>query len=57
VTHQYVAGAPYAGPVTSRSLGGEAVDELAKYMTAGIVTVEFPEVMEALLNIGGEGVR
>lgn len=54
ITHQFTAGAPVSDP---ENLGGGAVNEYQKFMTAGIVTVEFEEVMEALLNIKpGEGI-
>lgn len=54
ITHQYTAGAPYND---QEALGaGGIVDQYQKYLTAGIVSVEFPEVMEALLNVKpGEG--
>lgn len=50
VTHQYTAGSPtgYGGP---SPVPGGPVNPLTFYQTMGVATVEFPEVMESLLNI------
>ncbi len=50
VTHQFVAASPYGSSDVS-SLGGTVVDTMQKFMTSGIVSVEFPEVMESLLAV------
>lgn len=49
ITHQFTAGAPTG--YSEGSAPGEAVDIYQQYLTQGIVTVEFPKIMESLFNI------
>lgn len=49
ITHQFTMGA--ITPTVMTIGGSEGVDLFRKYMTMGIASVEFPEIMEALFNI------
>jgi hypothetical protein len=49
ITHQFTAGAQTG--FSSGTLPGEAVDLLQEYMTEGIASVEFPEILQALFNV------
>lgn len=46
ITHQFVAGAP-----SGLNIPPQAVDIHQKFLTAGIASVEFPEIMQALFNV------
>lgn len=51
ITHQFTAGAPSGGYNQGNPTIGGVVDEVEMFTTAGIATVEFPEIMEALFNV------
>lgn len=49
ITHQFATGAA-TGYSTTAEAGG-TVDQIQEYTTRGIVSIEFPEIIQALLNI------
>lgn len=53
VTHQFTAGSQpgYVSQTSTPTMGAAAVDIAQMMVTAGIATVEFPELMQALFNI------
>lgn len=52
ITHQFVVAA--ATGYSAAPLPGGAIEAYQKYMTVGIASVEFPEIMDALFNISGK---